>query len=60
MTTFKELKKDLDPVFRAWSKADFIDFCSYAEPRTRVGGPKGKGRITAKRALSLLGNGAYA
>ena len=55
MTTFKDLKKVLDPGFqRGWSKGDFIQFCLYADGRVRVGGPKGKGRLTAKKALELL------
>jgi hypothetical protein len=53
--TYTELKKDLDPAFKGATKAEFIDWMFTIEPRTRVGGPKGKGRLTAKRALALLG-----
>ena len=53
--TYTELKKDLDPAFRGLTKSSFIDICLTVEPRTRVGGPKGKGRLTAKRALAFLG-----
>jgi hypothetical protein len=50
------LKTQLDPGFkRGWTKAVFIDYCQTVDGRTRVGGPVGKGRITAKRALALLG-----
>jgi hypothetical protein len=53
--TFKELKKDLDLYFaKGWSKQDFIWFCNDVDGRTRVGGPKGKGRLTARKALALL------
>lgn len=54
--TYQELLKDLDPEFKRVSKKSFIEFCMYSDGRTRVGGPKGKGRITAKRALALLEN----
>ena len=57
--TFTELKKDLDPEFRRWTKAEFVEFLAdeseYGDPKVRVGGPTGKGRITVKRALALLG-----
>lgn len=52
--TYSELKKDLDAGFKQWTKKDFIEFCMYADGRTRVGGPKGKGRLTSKKALALL------
>jgi hypothetical protein len=52
--TYGELSKDLDPIFKRYSKKDFIAFCDGADGRTRVGGPKGKGRLTAKKALALL------
>ncbi len=57
--TFADLKKDLDQPYQKMSKRDFIqlmrDISYYGDPKTRVGGPKGKGRITVKRALALLG-----
>lgn len=53
--TFAELKKDLDAEFRRMTKQDFIFIVSRQDGRLRVGGPKGKGRITAKKALALLG-----
>jgi hypothetical protein len=53
--SFKELKKELDPEFKSFTKADFVAFIAAVDGRTRVGGPKGKGRITAKRALALVG-----
>ena len=55
--TYGELKKDLFPEFRKMTKASFVDYCRWVvlDPKERVGGPKGKGRITAKRALILLG-----
>jgi hypothetical protein len=53
--TYTELKQELDPEFGRDTKADFILFCQLVDGRVRVGGPKGKGRITAKRALALLG-----
>jgi hypothetical protein len=54
--TYQDLKTQLDPGFkRGWTKAVFIDYCQTVDGRTRVGGPVGKGRITAKRALALLG-----
>lgn len=53
--THQELKKDLDLRYQRMSKADFINLCTGMEPRERVGGPKGKGRLTAKQALTLLG-----
>jgi hypothetical protein len=53
--TFTELKKDLDPEFRVFTKRDFVAFIENVDGRVRVGGTKGKGRITAKRALALLG-----
>jgi hypothetical protein len=52
--SYTELKKALDPAFKAFTKADFVDYARAVDGRTRVGGPKGKGRITAKRALALL------
>lgn len=53
--SFKELQKVLDPDYRRMTKRDFVNFCSASDGRTKVGGPTGKGRITAKRALALLG-----
>lgn len=53
--TYGDLKKVLDPQFKGVTKRDFIAFCLNGDQRVRVGGPKGKGRITKKRALSLLG-----
>lgn len=53
--TYTELKKDLLPDFRSYTKRDFIGFCQGVDGRVRVGGTKGKGRLTAKRALALLG-----
>lgn len=53
--TYTELKKSLDTEWKGLTKADFITMLQTVEPRTRVGGPKGPGRITAKRALALLG-----
>lgn len=58
--TYKELSKDLDPEFRRWTKRDFIDFVMNVDGRTRVGGPKGKGRLTAKKAAALLTSGVAA
>lgn len=58
--TFTELKKDLLPEWKNSTKRDFILFCQAVDGRTRVGGPKGPGRITAKRALALLEVKAYA
>lgn len=52
---YADLKPQLDPNFKGFTKAAFIDYCSTADGRVRVGGPTGKGRITAKRALALLG-----
>lgn len=52
--SFTELKKVLDPEFKSYKKAEFVAFISNVDGRTRVGGSKGKGRITAKRALALL------
>lgn len=52
--TFKELKPELDKDVSKLSKREFVGFCLTVDGRTRVGGPKGKGRITAKRALALL------
>ena len=52
--TYGELLKDLDAGFKRVSKKDFIAFCDAVDGRTRVGGPKGKGRLTAKKALALL------
>lgn len=52
--TYGELSKDLDPEFHRDSKRTFIAFCQAVDGRTRVGGPKGKGRLTAKKALALL------
>jgi hypothetical protein len=53
--SFSELRKDLDPAFKRATKAEFVAFCQGSDGRTRVGGPKGKGRLTATRALALLG-----
>jgi hypothetical protein len=52
--SYTELKKVLDPEFKVFTKADFIAYARTVDGRIRVGGPKGKGRITAKRALALL------
>ncbi len=52
--TYQELMKDLDPTFKRVSKKDFIEYCLDVDGRVRVGGPKGKGRLTAKKALALL------
>lgn len=52
--TFKSLKPALDKDIKSMSKGEFISFCLNVDGRTRVGGPVGKGRITAKRALALL------
>lgn len=52
--TITELRKDLDPRFQKWLKKDLVAYLSAADPRERVGGPKGKGRLTAKKALALL------
>ena len=54
--TYGELLKDLDPEWKRVSKREFVAFCSEVDGRVRVGGPKGRGRITAKRALALLAN----
>jgi len=57
--TYTELKKSLDPQWRGMSRATFVgaltDVYYWGDPKTRVGGPVGKGRITVKRALILLG-----
>ncbi len=53
--TYQELQKDLDPTFRRVSKRDFVSYCTSVDGRVRVGGPTGKGRLTAKKALQLLG-----
>ena len=54
---YADLRQDLLPEFRKHftTKREFVAFCLSVDGRTRVGGPKGKGRITAKRALALLG-----
>lgn len=54
--TFKDLKAQLDPAYRKLTKAEFVAFItdSDVDGRVRVGGPTGKGRITAKRAAALL------
>lgn len=53
--TWYELRRQLDPAFWAIkTKRDFVLYCQSVDGRTRVGGPKGKGRLTAKRALALL------
>lgn len=54
--TFYQLKQQLDPPFRVKTKAELVALLSKCEPRNRVGGPVGKGRITAKRALAALGS----
>ena len=54
---FRQLKMVLDPEFNGLTKAEFIETVSQLDGRIRVGGPKGKGRLTAKRALALLHNG---
>lgn len=54
--TYADLKKVLDPEWQYRTKREFVHFARYADdPKMRVGGPKGRGRITVKRALSLLG-----
>lgn len=55
--TYTDLKKVMDPSIRSarFNKAEFIEFAGFCDGRVRIGGPKGKGRITAKRALALLG-----
>ena len=55
--TYTALKKVLDPEYRYLTKAEFVALMRDpdTDQKSRVGGPKGKGRITAKRALSLLG-----
>ena len=58
--TYKELSKDLDPTFKGWTKRDFIDFVTNVDGRVRVGGPTGKGRLTAKKAAALLMAGVAA
>lgn len=57
MVTFVELRGLMDDEFRRHfrTKRDFVEFAQAVDGRTRIGGPKGKGRITAKRALALLG-----
>lgn len=52
--SYTDLKKVLDPAFKRFTKADFLAYIAAVDGRTRVGGPKGKGRITAKRAAALL------
>ncbi len=52
---FIELKKVLDPEYQRTTKSEFIFLCQEGDQRERVGGPKGKGRVTKKRALQLLG-----
>jgi len=55
---FYDLKRVLDRDFAKMTKAEFVAFCESApDPKVRVGGPSGKGRLTAKRALALLNNG---
>lgn len=53
--TYAELRKALDPEFRFSTKTAFVEWAKGVDGRTRVGGPKGKGRLTAKKALALLG-----
>jgi hypothetical protein len=57
--TYTELRKVMDKDVRAsfQNKAEFIFFITdpWVDGRIRVGGPKGKGRITVKRARALLG-----
>jgi hypothetical protein len=53
--TFAELRPQLLPGFKTFTKRDFVSYCQAVDQRSRVGGPRGKGRITAKRALLLLG-----
>lgn len=53
--TYAELRKVLDAEWRFRTKADFVAVVRTVDGRTRVGGPKGKGRLTAKKALALLG-----
>lgn len=55
VVTFREMKPMLDPDFRKLTKVDFVFVARAIDPKSRVGGPKGKGRLTAKRALALLG-----
>lgn len=52
---YTELKKVLDQKYRGVTKNDFIAICMEGDAKERVGGPKGKGRVTKKRALELLG-----
>jgi hypothetical protein len=53
--TFTELRKDLQPQYKQMTKAEFVNFCTASDGRVRVGLSKGKGRLTAKQALALLG-----
>jgi hypothetical protein len=52
---FTELKKVLAPDYKKMTKADFIAWCQGVDGRVKVGTASGKGRLTAKRALILLG-----
>lgn len=52
---FTELKKTLAPQYKKMTKAEFIAFCQTADGRVKVGTQVGPGRLTAKRALILLG-----
>lgn len=53
--TYQELRKILDPEWKVSTKFLFVEMAQKVDGRTRVGGPKGKGRLTAKKALALLG-----
>lgn len=53
--TYSELKKVLAPAYKKMTKADFIAFCQDVDGRVKVGTETGPGRLTAKRALILLG-----
>lgn len=52
--TFTALKGQLDPGV-PHQKNVFISYAQSVPGQTRVGGKTGRGRITAKQALSLLG-----
>jgi hypothetical protein len=53
---FQELRALLDPELRLRfrKKNELTAFLREQDGRARVGGPKGKGRLTAKKALDLL------
>lgn len=52
--TFQELKQYLDEGVPR-QKNRFIAWAQEQNPRVRVGGPVGPGRLTAGQALKLLG-----